>query len=267
MPDTGKELEVKKHIKTSGSKNVSLYVNPFSEEKEFYGRVSRNTVTLENLIADITDNQIGISADMIYHTTNLLMTEIIRKLRLGNAVELFGAGTLYIKVDGSVKGENPSTSDVQGFRVGFTPSKDVLDAVSQIKIDSVSVPDTGARINSIINVFDQNNDKTLFRGLGARIKGSKLKISGENCGIFFTPVVDEEPVTEEAQWTKVDERTVSTNMPSTLEFYVPKTLDTDKKYSIVLKTRFSSGRELKVPSIVYSSPVTIEDADGGGSSD
>lgn len=51
--------------------------------------------------------------------------------------------------------------------------------------------------------------------------------------------------------------TISTNMPKTLEFYVPEDLS-PAQYSIVLRTRYSSGeKELKNLSSAASKTVTV----------
>ena len=66
-------------MSTSNFKNadsilsVTLRKNQFSaEENSFIGRVTRNTVTLENLIVPISEKKVGVSPYMIQHVANLL---------------------------------------------------------------------------------------------------------------------------------------------------------------------------------------------------
>ncbi|MCI5829469.1 MAG: DUF4469 domain-containing protein [Treponema sp.] len=245
---------------SSGSRTVSLYENTFSADKGFYGRVQKNRMTLENLVANIVENQVGVSEHMIYHAASLIMEEVLRQIRLGNSVDLLNAGTLFLKVNGGVKGKNPKKTDVPGFTLGFTPSQEVLDEVAKVKVDCVRFSDRGAKINSITNTFDNSQSGVLFRGKGVRIKGSLLKTCGENSGIFFAPIVDEEPVTEESRWIRADPNSISVNVPSTLEFYVPSAIECGKMYSIVLKNCMSHGKQLKAPVVSFSAPVMVADS-------
>lgn len=71
-------------MSTSNFKNadsilsVTLRKNQFSaEENSFIGRVTRNTVTLENLIASISEKNAGVSPYMIQHMANLLGDEML----------------------------------------------------------------------------------------------------------------------------------------------------------------------------------------------
>lgn len=58
--------------------SVTLRKNQLSQDEDSYiGRVTRNTVTLENLIASIRQKNEGVSAYMIEHVANLLGDEII----------------------------------------------------------------------------------------------------------------------------------------------------------------------------------------------
>ncbi|MEE1180809.1 MAG: DUF4469 domain-containing protein [Treponema sp.] len=242
---------------TRGSRTVSLYTNPFSDDESYVGRIKKNVITLENMIAHISENNNGISDQIIYHAANLLMDEVLRQIRLGNSVELLGAGTLYLKINGVVKSKNPGKADVPGFSVGFTPSKEVLEEASKVKVDMVTVKDTCAQINEIINTYDQSRDNKLFLGSVVRLKGSELKVAGVDSGIFFTPFINEEPVADEDKWIQVPPERIITNMPKTLEFYVPAALEQGRRYSIVLKNTVSHGKVLKKPSVAYSVPILI----------
>lgn len=251
----------------SSLKTVTLYVNPLSEEEgSFYGRVTRNTITLENIIASIIKTHVGIEPFMIQHVVNLITDKVADCIRQGNSVDLIGAGTLYIKVDGCIKGENPSTTSVKGFKLGFTPSALIQQAVDDLKIDVVTIKDTNPQIDTIINTYDKNTDKVLDCGKTVRLTGQRLKISGADSGIFFAPVVKDTETGEqslekdESKWTKVEENTISVNLPKTLEFYVPEELDREKQYSIVLRTRATKGgsAELKTLICTQSPAVTIK---------
>lgn len=239
--------------------SVTLRKNQFStEENSFIGRVTRNTVTLENLIASISEKNAGVSPYMIQHVANLLGDEMLSACQNAKAVDVLGLGTMYIGVAGSVSGENPGESSIPGFKLNFTPSTRAQKAVDSLKVDKVIIADSNPVIDRIINTFDQNEERNLKKGKGVRITGSKLKVKGEGSGIWFATLDTEGNVNkDESTWVEVASETVSQNKPRTLEFYVPDSI-TDAEYRIVLRTRYCScDKVLKSPVTAISKPVTV----------
>ena len=239
--------------------SVTLHKNQFSEaENSFIGRVTRNTVTLKNLIAEIATKNEGISPYMIEHVANLLSDEMLKACKNGKAVAVLELGTMYITLSGAVTGDNPSESSIPGFKLNFTPSAHAQKTLSSIKIDKIVIPGSDPIIDKIINTFDQNTERNLNKGKGVRITGNKLKILGEDAGIWFAPLnEDGNAVKDETLWIPIDNATLGCNKPKSVEFYVPDGL-TDSSYRIVLRTRYSSGDEkLKSPITGYSKIVNI----------
>ncbi len=239
--------------------SVKLSKNQFSTtENSFIGRVTRNTVTLENLIASIAKKNEGISSYMIEHVANLLGDEMLIACQNGKAVDVLGIGTMYIGVSGSVTGENPGESSIPGFKLNFTMSPKSQAVLSSLKVDQVVISDSCPVFDKIINVFDQNHDKILYKDKGVKITGNRLKLSGHDCGIWFAPLDTQgNPSKDESTWIAVESSTISVNKPKSLEFYVPASL-TDSQYCIVIRTRFCAGdKELKNAVTAFSKPVTI----------
>lgn len=239
--------------------SVTLRKNQFStEENSFIGRVTRNTVTLENLIASISEKNPGVSPYMIQHVANLLGDEMLSACQNAKAVDVLGLGTLYISVAGSVSGENPGESSIPGFKLNFTPSSRAQQAVDSLKVDKVIIADPTPVIDRIINTFNQNEERTLMKGKGVRLTGSKLKVVGENSGIWFAPLdADGNASKDESSWLAVAHETISQNKPKTLEFYVPDGIAT-AEYRIVLRTKYCSGdKELKAAVTAISKAVTV----------
>ncbi len=239
--------------------SVTLRKNQFSsEQNSFIGRVTRNTVTLENLIASISEKNEGVSPYMIQHVANLLGNEMLRSCQNGNAVDVLGLGTMYIGVAGCVTGDNPSESSIPGFKLGFTPSPKAQEAVDSLKVDKVVIADSCPVIDKIINTFNQNEERKLFKGKGVKIIGDRLKLGGVASGLWFAPLDEQEEVNkDEATWTSVNPETISCNKPKSLEFYVPDSLD-PAKYKIVIRTSYSSGdKELKTPISAVSKTVQV----------
>ena len=239
--------------------SVTLRKNQFSDaENSFVGRVTRNTVTLENMIASISEKNEGVSPYMIQHVADLLGDEMLRSCQNGNAVDVLGLGTMYIAVAGCVTGDNPGESSIPGFRLGFTPSPKAQETLDSLKVDKVVIADSSPVLDKIVNVFDQNEERRLLVGKGVRITGSRLKVAGKQSGIWFAPVGSDGAVSkDEGGWTPVAMETVSCNKPKSLEFYVPDGL-ADGNYGIVIRTRFCTAkRELKFPVTAISRPVSV----------
>ena len=239
--------------------SVTLRKNQFStEENSFIGRVTRNTVTLENLIASISEKNAGVSPYMIQHVANLLGDEMLTACQNAKAVDVLGLGTMYISVAGSISGENPGESSIPGFKLNFTPSTRAQEAVDSLKVDKVIIADSSPTIDRIINTFNQNEERNLLKGKGVRITGTKLKIMGEDSGIWFAPLDTDGNVSkDETAWIQVAAETISQNKPKTLEFYVPDSI-TEADYRIVIRTRYCSGdKELKSAVSAISKTVSI----------
>ena len=239
--------------------SVTLRKNQFSaEENSFIGRVTRNTVTLENLIAAISEKNPGVSSYMIQHVANLLRDEMIKSWQNAKSVDVLGLGTMYISVAGSVSGENPGGSSIPGFKLNFTPSSRAQEALDSLKVDKVIIADSNPVIDRIINTFNKNEGRNLLKGKGVRITGTKLKVMGEDSGIWFAPLDSEGNVSkDESAWIEVAKETISCNKPKTLEFYVPDSI-AQADYKIVIRTRYCSGeKQLKSLLSTFSKTVNV----------
>lgn len=242
--------------------SVTLHANPFTTEgSNFYARVTRNTVTLNNLIASIIEKNTGIDAYMIQHSAALLQQAILTELKQGNAVNVLDLGTLFLSVPGAIKGDNPSSTSIPAFQTRFTPSKTVNEAVSQLVVDKIVTSSSNPVIDSIINLFTKSEDGILSAEKSVRISGTHLKIGTENSGIFFAPLDEnEEAVTDESLWINVPETLYIRNLPKTLEFFLPDTLVKETSYRIVLRTTLSTNSTvLKEPVSTISKVVKISE--------
>lgn len=81
-------------------------------------------------------------------------------------------------------------------------------------------------------------------GKTVKIEGSRLKITGEEGGIYFAPAAENnEPVTDENQWIKAEK--MIRNSSKYLEFFMPPALSADTSYCIVIKTNNLKGSSTK----------------------
>lgn len=247
--------------------NVVVYQNQFSDdENSYYGRVTRNTVTLEQLIKGILDDNqntnTGLNAYILNFAMDRMKARILAEIKAGNAVSLLDLGTMYLALKGSftMDGNNTDASALKGksLTVGFTPSEDVQNTVSQLKIGSVSLNLKAPSINTIINLATKQEAKILSIGKGVELNGNRLKITGDNSGLFFAPINSEDKLdADESNWVKVPEENLLKNYPKSLIFQVPVTLLAGK-YIIVIRTSYCGGNTtLKSNVTGYSSVVEV----------
>lgn len=240
--------------------SVTLQKNNLSpSENSFIGHVTRNVLTLSNLIANIAEKNAGLSSYTIEHSAKLLSDEILKGCRNGYAVDVLGLGTLYIAISGAVTGEKPNGTSIPGFKICFAPSAKTKAMAENIKVDKVIIANNAPSFDKIINVFNQNEEHVLMKGKGVKILGEKLKIMGDDSGIWFAPIDERgEAIKDETKWILVNATTISINKPKTLEFYVPDDIEVGS-YRLVVRTRYGSGDKL-LKSLVegFSSVVKIE---------
>ena len=93
-------------------------------------------------------------------------------------------------------------------------------------------------------LVDGSTDGKLKATFGVRLKGHKLKVGGENCGIFFVPLLADGSVNaDESAWIKVPEEFITRNMNVNLEFYLPRDIETGKSYCLAVRTSVRGNME------------------------
>lgn len=244
---------------SDGTGTVTLVANPFAKGGKYYAKFDRTTVNIDHLIARIQKKEVGTNAIMAKHMASLFKAEVLEALSRGEAVNLFDLGTLYITTSGTVKGNTPETASIAGFQVKFTSSKVTNEAVSSLGIKKIVMSDTSPIIGRMTDLYTGEETVAFTKGKAIRIEGSRLKISGEDGGVFFAPATEKgEPVADETQWIKVPK--LIRNVSKTIEFFLPPSLASDTPYCIVLKTNSSKGNTTKKSyAIAYSGTVTITD--------
>lgn len=244
---------------SDGTGTVTLVANPFEKGGKYYAKFDRTTVNIDHLIARIQKKEVGTNAIMAKHMASLFKVEILEALSRGEAVNLFDLGTLYITANGTVKGDTPETASIPGFQVKFTSSKVTNRAVSALGIKKIVMSATSPVIGTMTDLFTGEETTAFTAGKSIRIEGSRLKITGDDGGVFFAPATEkEEPVADEAQWIKVEK--LIRNVAKTLEFFLPATLASNTPYCIVLKTNSTKGNTTKKSySVVSSGVVMVKD--------
>lgn len=243
---------------SDGTGTVTLVKNPFERGGKYYAKFDRTTVNIDHLIARIQKKEVGTNAIMAKHIASLFKAEILEALSRGEAVNLFDLGTLYITTNGTVRGDTPETANIPGFRVKFTSSKITNKAVSALGVKKVVLSSTGPIIETMTDLFTGEETTNFTAGKSIRIEGSRLKITGDDGGIFFAPVAEQEgTVADETQWIKVSK--IIRNVSKILEFFLPAALVSGTPYCIVLKTNSTKGNTPKKSySVVSTESVSVK---------
>lgn len=244
--------------------NVKLRKNHLGDGDSFIGTVARNTAKTESLVTRLLAKNTGISEYTIKPVTDMLHDEGIDAFKNGQAIEVLGFGILYVAPIGSIKGRHPSASDVKGFEIRYSPSKEVKELMKNIVAEDVKESDAAPQINSLMNVYDGAETTTFTAKMPVRVTGSNLRIGGKDSGVFLAPVSSEagQPaVSDEGQWIKSGH--ISVNKDKWLEFFLPPSLKAGTPYRIVLRTSFMAGGkgERKTPLVTVSEIVQVANAE------
>lgn len=221
--------------KVSISIQKSVFKSSATDENSFFGKVSRNTVNIDNMIMSICEQNPEFDEYEFKRFAKLLKIELVKTFSSGKSVNFLDLGLLYLALSNGVKGKPRDAADISPLTVKFTPSKELLNSLGNVEIDKIVYADTAPNIKSTECVYEDAKANVFVKGKVLRILGHKLKLDGEHRGLFFCPVDDSgEIVQDESQWTKCD---VIRNLPKTLEAYVPDSLSPGRKYAFAVKTR------------------------------
>lgn len=224
--------------------NVTLHKNHLMDDDSSFAKVKRNTANAANLIAVIKEmSSSKIDEGYLMYCAGLFKKAALMKLKQGEAVNIFDLGTIYRTACGSIKGSDPSASDVPEFSVGFTPSDLAKEAVKDITVNVAVKEETHPVINTVTDFATGQETHALTPGSAVSIKGERLRIAGESdtIGFYFAPE------TENGSYDMTNAVKVPVlvkNFPTELSFMLPAGLQEGKSYYLVIKT--ASGKGAKV---------------------
>lgn len=252
-----------KHGKLKDAVNITVHQNPFSEEQTSYAKVQRQTAYM----GDVVDKAIELKGDTFGKGVLLLVAEFLRDailalLKSGKAVDLLELGILYLTAKGGIEGLNPTASDIPPVDVDFTPSAMAKKAVEGVSVSEPMHTDTSPSVKYFLDVTTCKKG-TAFTAKGSiKVIGLRLKIAGNksDVGVFFAPQKDSGGYDDTgADWIQVDEEHLAENTPGRLLFTLPATLQTDKKYTAIIKTAYAGGKRLakNAKSSVIGSDITV----------
>ena len=238
---------------------IALHSNPFSKEKDSYiGSIPRDTLTISNLAARIKDSDRGLDEYTVLKAAGLLKKECLTAIRRGQAVNLMGLCTMFIAPEGTVDANNPSTALSQKLALRFTPTAEARDIASGMKITKVIVNDGQPQIDGMQSLPGEIPTDRFRAGKAVRLIGNRLKVAGENSGLFLCPADKDGNISKDGtDWIQVEKAQFSFNKPKRLEFFIPDGTPPGS-YRITLKTSYGcNGRDLKTAISTVSKVIDI----------
>ena len=243
---------------------VNVRANPL-KANSVIASVPRNTISMDAVLNEAATLTTGLDKYQISHAAEILKNIFTRLLKTGNAVSVLDMGTLYLVPTGGVDSVNPSTSDIQGFTARFTTAAKFQKELDGLTAANIQVTDTNPVIASVVNTHTKKADGTLAATFSGKLTGRKLKLGGETNGLWFAKVkVDadgSETLSDEADWIKVPEDYITRNMPSEINFDLPRSIEPSTDYKIVLRTSISGRNTLKNYVQAVSSTVKVVTAE------
>ena len=238
--------------------NVTLHENQLRKDGSYYGLVSKNKASFNNIISEIAEDNKGIDPHMLQYAAILIQKKILKMLEQGKCVNILDLATMYIGLECNAKNKNEVNS-TGNLVVKITPTQLVKNAISSIQIDKIVYHDANPEIDEIIDLSTKKNNSILTKGKPAKIIGKKLKLGGEKYGLYFAKVDNNDFFSkDESTWIKVDDDQIFRNMPKELNFFVPDTLENNTIYKILVKSSYmSKGRSRKEAVFISSENISI----------
>ncbi|MDD3077749.1 MAG: DNA-binding domain-containing protein [Paludibacter sp.] len=137
--------------------------------------------------------------------------------------------------------------------IAMNQGYDLSNAVAETEVNILGEQSDIIELLSVTDLVTGKTDGTLTKGRNAELKGSYLKIAGDNqaCGIVFRNL------NTQAE-TRLETADIVLNEPSRLLILVPAALEAGQ-YELQVTTQYSGGgKNLQAPrSVVFGSPIEI----------
>ena len=249
---------------TEGRGTIILYENPFKNSKngsQYYGRFRRNTVDIKTLIARIQKRKAGTNELALQQVAGFIKEEILEALTRGESVNILDLGFMYIAPkSGFNEKDGKSENGKSTLTVKFTPSQTVRSKVEKIEINDILIADVNPQIFAVTDQFTKGTDGILTKGKTVFLEGERLKIAGDDGGVFLCPVEGEKKTVcaDETKWLKSPQ--VTKNTMKNLIFYIPDEAVEETEYRILVRTFYSNAYKFcKAAKETVSDVVSVKD--------
>jgi hypothetical protein len=233
--------------------NAWIRKNPLTPDPNDYVAVpvTVGSIQIEGIVDELEKEGMELKRETVIDVVNRFNRKAAEMLVSGYNVN---TGLVYMRpiIKGVFYGKtwNPETNSLVP---SITPGMDLRTAIGDTNVEILGEQSNPLEILSLTDTFTGKTDGTLTKGRNAEIRGSYLKIAGEDpaCGVAFTN-------TATAETTRLDMADIVINEPSRLLILVPASLAAGE-YELSLTTQFSTGSTLlKQPrSTTFGVPVVI----------
>ena len=233
--------------------NAWIRKNPLTPDPNDYVAVpvTVGSIQIGGIVDELENEGMELKRETVIDVVNRFNRKAAEMLVSGYNVN---TGLVYMRpiIKGVFYGKtwNPETNSLVA---SITPGMDLRAAIGDTDVEILGEQSNPLEILSLTDTFTGKTDGTLTKGRNAELKGSYLKIAGEDpsCGVAFTN-------TATAEITRLDMADIVINEPSRLLIFVPASLVAGE-YELALTTQFSTGSTLlKQPrSTTFGTPVVI----------
>ncbi len=238
---------------------MTLRENCFAKDGTYYAIVSRNTASFKNILSEIAEDNVGIEPFMLQYAAILIQKKMLKMLSQGKAVNVFDLGTLYIAMKCRVKGKS-EVPDSGNFYIKFKPSAIADEALSVLNVDKIVFADGRPEITEVSDIVT-GTESVLDVSNPVRIKGARLKLGDSGSGILFAPVHENGKINaDESTWLAVPPENVFRNMPTELNFFIPKEVAPGSWRIVIRTTYLSKYRKRKDAVETVSTLITVNAA-------
>lgn len=225
--------------------NVTLYKSNLKgtdDSPVYYGKIRKRKLNIITILNEMQKhNQALLSKETMFYIASELSVRMMEKLSEGYALELLDFGTLFITMKGQIDKNARPKEIAKHFGIGFTPSKEAVEAVQNFEVSAVFDVDAQHYIRKVcVASVEETENGVIVAGRIARVFGKAIKLGGADSGLYLAPVDSYgNTVRDSTQWTKIE--VICSNVPSRVEFVVPSDIDISKRYKVVIRTSLAAG--------------------------
>jgi hypothetical protein len=238
--------------------NVLLYDNPLTPDpNDRTGLVKLNGTWFNTTIArKIVEQRSELRYETILSILNVSDELKRTALATGNAVS-DGVAYMHPAVPGPYKGDGAQFDPEVNYKtVNMRPTHEMRVAIEASKVVVIGPALTGPVINRVHDVFSDKEDQLLTPGRNLRIFGQHLRIAGDDpevIGVWFVTA------DETATRTRVDDRDVVDNNPSSLTVVIPALAPGGYFVEVTTRSSTSSKKLHSTPrSYLFNIVLTVE---------
>jgi hypothetical protein len=198
--------------------------------------ISSGSIGTKEIIDEIVNDGIELKADTILNVITRFNSKSSQLVLSGYNVN---TGLVYMRpVIKGVFYDKTWKPEVNSVYISMRQGADLAAAVAETSVEILGIQSEPLEIFSITDQTTGKTDGSLTKGRNAEIKGSYLKIAGENpaCGITFTNAATQEV-------TKLETADIVLNEPSRLLIFVPAPLVAGE-YDLTVATQYTGGNNL-----------------------